>query len=815
MTRLFPPVLYAALSLLFTWPLILELTTHLGALEGPGDPYLNLFILGWDLKTLAADPASVFNGRIFEAPIFHPARQTLAYSDHQIPQALAMLPVYLATGNIVLCYNGLLLASLAGSAWAMHVYARTITGSPWGAYAAGIAWGFWPYRFAQLAHLQLQALYLLPLAFLFLHRLIAGRRRRDAIGLGLTAGLQALTSVYLGVIGGIALAVAALALAVGVGGRARALVSRFALAGVVFALLVAPILWPYWQVQRREGFARNLYEASHHSARASSYVSVPAVNVVYGRSGVLDFPDHLENELFPGLVVVALALVGLLAARRQGSGPAALALLACVAAGVVLSFGPNGIRLLYAALHRFVFGFHAIRAPARFGILVAFGLAGLAAIGMARAGHGFSRAGSGSPNRLRQGYGGPPKLYAKAEGLPRIVRAVILAFMVVEYLNVPLAFAPAPPRETPVGQWLRRVEGPGAVLHLPLGTDVAETPYMLQALEHGRPIVNGYSGQRPPFYSALMETMSQFPSSEAIWTLKDLDVRFIVSPEPIVIGERPFVERAHLDNYIYELVWSPEMEARLAPPGGAAPPPPGPLPFAVGETAVYHVFWAGAGAKVPAGEARIAVEPFSRAGPHSRPVSIGDSAAFRFVATATTADWVARFFEARDRFETIATRELLPLAHERQLREGRRSLDRRLEYDHGRSTVRLGGGGADLTFRVPAATRDAITAFYYARTLPLTAGSELRIPVNDLGRTYTLHLRAIGVESIAYRSGRVDALRLEPRLLQRVQRRQPVALTAWLSLDARRIPLVVELSAGFGSLRIELVDYRVVESRNP
>jgi len=675
----------------------------------------------------------------------------------------------------VLCYNVLLIVSLGASAWAMHAYARAITGSAWGAYAAGIAWGFWPYRFAQLAHLQLQALYLLPLAFLFLHRLVAGRRRRDAVGLGLMAGLQALTSVYVGMIGGIGLAAAAVGLVLGVGGRGRALIRRFALAGVVFVLLVAPILWPYWLVQRREGFGRNLYEASHHSARASSYVSVPATNLVYGRTGLLDVPDSLETELFPGAIVTGLALVGVAAARRRGSGPAAVALVACVAAGVVLSFGPDGFRPLYAALHRSVFGFHAIRAPARFGVLVAFGLAGLAAIGMSRVA------------RSRD-----------------ILPGVILALMAVEYLNVPLPLVAAPPRETAVGAWLRRAEGPGAVLHLPLGTDKAETPYMLQALEHGRPIVNGYSGQRPPFYSALVETVSQFPSSEAIWTVKDLDVRFIVSPTPIDVGAWPLVERARFERqaeawqhkYIYELVWSPEIEARLAPPAGAAPPPPGPLPFAVGETALYHVFWAGAGAKVPAGEARITVE--------AQPGAEG----FRFVATAATADWVARFFEARDRFETTATRELLPLVHARQLREGRRALDRRLEYDHERSIVRLGGGGTDLTFRVPAATRDALTAFYYARTLPLAPGTDLRMPLNDLGRTYTLHLRAVGVESITYRGGRVNALRLEPRLLQRVQRRQPVALTAWLSLDERRIPLVVDVAAGFGRLRVELASYQ-------
>jgi hypothetical protein len=86
-----------------------------------------------------------------------------------------------------------------------------------GAYLAGCAWGFGSFHFGHLIHLQLQALYFLPLTFLFLHRVIAGRRVRDVVLLGVIAGLQAISSVYFGLIGAIALAVGGLALAVGVG----------------------------------------------------------------------------------------------------------------------------------------------------------------------------------------------------------------------------------------------------------------------------------------------------------------------------------------------------------------------------------------------------------------------------------------------------------------------------------------------------------------------------------------------------------------------------------------------------------------------
>ena len=71
-------------AVVFTWPLSLHPFTRLTAPAGPGDPFLNCWILGWDLGTITRDPAALFNGRIFDANIFFPASRTLAYSDHLI-----------------------------------------------------------------------------------------------------------------------------------------------------------------------------------------------------------------------------------------------------------------------------------------------------------------------------------------------------------------------------------------------------------------------------------------------------------------------------------------------------------------------------------------------------------------------------------------------------------------------------------------------------------------------------------------------------------------------------------------------------------
>src|SRR5688500_8599739 len=175
---------YLLAAVILTWPLAIKFTTHLGAVEGAGDPYLNLWILGWGMQTWLGDPAAVFDGRVFNANIFHPSAGTLTFSDHLLLQSLVLSPLYAVTNNLTLCYNALLIGSIALSGLAMHALARSVTGSDRAAYIAGLAWACWPYRTAHFLHLQLQSLYFLPLALLALHRVAAARKWRDAIEIG-------------------------------------------------------------------------------------------------------------------------------------------------------------------------------------------------------------------------------------------------------------------------------------------------------------------------------------------------------------------------------------------------------------------------------------------------------------------------------------------------------------------------------------------------------------------------------------------------------------------------------------------------------
>jgi hypothetical protein len=797
--RLIPPAVFSAVAVLVTWPLAVELTSRLGALQGPGDPFLNLWVLGWDLRTISTHPAWLLTGRVFDANIFYPSSQALAYSDHQLLQALAVWPIYAISHNITLCYNAVLILSLILSAWAMYAFAQAVTGSRIAASCAGLVWGFCPFRMTQLPHIQLQALYWMPLTFLLLHRLLLGRRMRDAVWLGVITGLQAISSVYYGVIGGLGLITATFALVVA--GRERhawSLVARLMVAAVVAALVAAPGVWPYWRVQQREGFGRTLFEAEHGSATPASYVQAPPTNLLYGRTGwlrpspggggPLHRRDGPEQDLFPGFVVLALAALGLARARRQGAGAIALTLLLVGAVGFILSLGPDGIRPLYATLYEWVFGFHAVRAPARFAVLVLLALAVLAGLGVDSLARGSPAA--------------PASRLSAARGTTHhgLLAPFVLLLMVAEFLNGSLPWTAAPPSSTPTGRWLQLASEQGPVVYLPVGNEDHDTTVMVASLEHGRPIVNGYSGQRPQLYDGLIEQMASFPAADALLTLHDLGIRFVIAAAPVapVNAPSPLVERARLeDGVVYELRWTSDVEAALEETADVTPPPAGPRPFPIGETARYQVHWLGGPMTVPAGEAVAEVER-------------SDGEGFQFTVHATTASWMRPFFPADDAFETRTDARLFPSEYRMSLNEGRRHLTRTVIFDPiGRHLTITTGQTSVVTLPLARGARDPVSTFFYTRTLPLAADFQTRVPVDDAGQRAILELRVTGTERLEIQGKRYDTWKLEPTLISRARRGQPIHATAWISRDERKIPLMVRVSGPFGDIELELTAYHV------
>jgi hypothetical protein len=469
-----------------------------------------------------------------------------------------------------------------------------------------------------------------------------------------------------------------------------------------------------------------------------------------------------------------LAFIGSAAAPRGLRRTAATYAIVAIA-GLLLSLGPEGIRPLYAAVHRALFGMAAIRAPARFSVLTLFGIAALSAIAVRAL-------------EIR---------HPRAQSL---IGAALLAVIALEYSNGTTAFPAAPALTSNAGRWLRDQPGSGAVICVPMGVFVGNTPCMLQSLEHRRPIVNGYSGVRPPFFEALVDVASRVPAPESLLALHDLGVEYVVSGRPLALENGPdgvLVERAKFsDERVYQIVWSAAIESLLTSASDVSPPEPGPPPFAVGESATYRVVWTSGPMRVPAGEATIAVMPPQ--GPEG----------FRFFVSAKTAPWVSRFYEADAILEATASLRLLPLTYREAITDGKRRIERQLAFDPSRHEVRIVSGGASITLPVSREARDPLTALFYIRTLPMEKASHFALPLSDNGRRLRLDIGVDRLESLLVDGRSWSAWKLEPRLGDRIERPDRLTISAWVSADPRHIPLLVEVAAPFGSVRVELASYR-------
>jgi len=131
-------------------------------------------------------------------------------------------------------------------------------------------------------------------------------------------------------------------------------------------------------------------------------------------------------------------------------------------------------------------------------------------------------------------------------------------------------------------------------------------------------------------------------------------------------------------------------------------------------------------------------------------------------------------------------------------------LEREMRFDPSRNLVEMGAPGSPpVTFRVPPGTRDAVTALFYLRTLPLVPGTTVTLPITDGGRVFIMTVQVVRREPVELHGRTVDGVRLEPTITERVPRRAPVVVVAWVTPDARHDLLAANVSAGFGRVRLE------------
>src|SRR5688572_12715304 len=356
--------LFAALTVAMTWPQAARLSTHV---YDSDDPLLSIWRLSWIAHILPESPTDILNGNIF-----HPEKRTLAYTDSTLLEGLTAAPLIWAGVSPITTYNLLLLALIALSGWAMWRYAWYLTGHNGAAILAGIVFAFVPYRFDHLHHLELQATIFLPLTLLYFERTLVTGSRRDAALMMAAYVAEVFSCIYYSIFLATALVPIGAIRLWKMPAEARRRILGVTIPVAVCALIVvAPYGYAY--TLNRVTLGERLESDIHlYSATLGNYLATTPANVVHGEWSA-PFGQS-ERFLFPGVLAIALAALGLHAIDRRR-----VTLITLGAIGFMLSLGLN--TPFYQLLRAVVLPYRGLRAPARASILVFMALAALGAYG--------------------------------------------------------------------------------------------------------------------------------------------------------------------------------------------------------------------------------------------------------------------------------------------------------------------------------------------------------------------------------------------------------------------------------------------------
>lgn len=550
---------YTVLAVLFTWPLARDLA-H--SVPGDfGDPLLNCWILAWDATHLLSSSHGWWN-----ANIFYPQPLALAYSDHLAAQALQILPLYRLTGNPILCYNLLFLSTFVLCGLGTFLFVRELTGNRGAAFVAGLAFAFAPYRATAVPHLQVLSAAWMPFTLYGYRRAFeSGGHALPLAGASLAWLLQNLSCGYFLFFFA---PVVALYLVWELTARRmwtnRRLVIGVLASGAVVTLATLPFLLPYLELRSLGFLPRSIAETQQFSADVYAYFTAD-VNLRISGSIWRAWP-RAEGSLFPGVTIVALALLAGLKAHGVRPAMVIVALLAgTIVFGLLLGYSVREPAIKITSLAR---------------ALVLIGISGAAWLALSRDLRVMAATWLGTPAgcfwilaifAMVMSFG--PQIHARdrvvldtnlyalfyrfvpgfdglrvparfgmivalclavlcglgLHALRRpdslrygLVLAIAGLLILAESYGVPIpinqnsagyvraGLAPLPPLERtppPVYDYLATRPTVSSVLELPLGEPAFDARYMFFSTRHWRPIVNGYSGGRPEAYELLDQAL--------------------------------------------------------------------------------------------------------------------------------------------------------------------------------------------------------------------------------------------------------------------------------------------------------------------
>ena len=187
---------------------------------------------------------------------------------------------------------------------------------------------------------------------------------------------------------------------------------------------------------------------------------------------------------------------------------------------------------------------------------------------------------------------------------------------------------------------------------------------------------------------------------------------------------------------------------------------------------------------------------------------VNERPCYRVNVDGRTVGAFALVTKVRDTWRSyIDTNAILPQKFYTSLRENNYRKEENITFNHLNNTVRAEERTERDVFHVPDNVHDVVSSYYFVRTIDfskLSIGQVVEVPAFYDDTVYNMKVKYRGKDVIKTKFGRINVLKLTPIMPPNGFFKGDDAIKIWVSDDANKIPLKVEVELAIGSLDMDI-----------